>query len=158
MKNNIALCPTKTGLNAFELSELNARLAQMARSVSAVPAVDAIIAHLNWLCQQAGPERRTRYEEILVLLLKAVGEDFSQADVRAIVAICGRPLPELLPIARQQLRDGELEDIHVRLVRVWRPFTDPREHEFAQRCSIALVEAVRLHRLAVKEPPKPYRN
>jgi len=158
MENLVALCQTHSKVDADALSELNELLAKVAKLAAAFTSPHAVIGNLSWLCQQVEPELRPRFEQILGDLLKAVKADYSQADSSVIAGICSRPLKELYPMAREHLKDGELEDIHVRLVHVWKPFKEQREREFAQRCSIALVEAVRLHRLVCKEGFKPRLN
>jgi len=133
-------------------TDLSALLARAAQFISGAAAPYPVVTTLATLCREAEPSVQPVCERIAADLLKVLDEEHDRAHAAGLLSLGRRPFRQLFPKAEEQLKDPDLEKIHIRFARVWKHLTDQREREFAQRCAIIMVEAVRLHRLAGDRP------
>ncbi|MFA6603962.1 MAG: hypothetical protein WCT10_03950 [Patescibacteria group bacterium] len=133
------------------LERLNAILACAGRQIADVTAQYLIVTELEKLCHDADPAVQARRKNILAEFLAVLPETFGQADPEAIERFYVCPFQQLFSMAKSHLADPGLENVHLRFTRIWKKYSEPREREFAQRCAIILVEAIRLHRESGKK-------
>lgn len=114
--------------------------------IAGMTALSKAIIPLQTLCNEAEPAIRVRYERILFCLLKAmpITPRLATADTTTNISrmsaegVCEKSFAQLS-------RSPQDKALHMHLKRIWSVLDDPEERTFAQKCAIALTEALHVH-------------